>query len=634
MGSVFKKDFTKPLPAGAEVIMRNQQPMARWKDRRGKTKMAPLVVSNDGTQRMRIESSKYIAKYRDGNGLVREVATGCRDKTAALAVLADLEKRAELIRSGVLSNDEAKVADARTELIQHHIEVFLNSMVAKGLSKSHRVNTEGRLRRVVRECSFVRLSDISRDTFERWLVTQQTGNMSARTRNTHLQAIRSFCGWCVETSRLSIDPLRQVAKASEKEDRRLVRRSMTADELQRLLYVARNRRLAEYGVATVQKDEESTKRSNWTREKLTFANIENAVAIAKERLKDSPKFIEKLQHEGRERALIYKVLVLTGLRRGELRSITLGQVHLDCDAPYLELAAADEKNRQGTSIPLRGDLASDLRDWLKDRRLRSAKVLSVVNVAPASEKLFSVPDSLLRALNRDLEAAGIAKKDERGRSLDLHALRTSFGTLLSAGGVTPRTAQEAMRHSDIKLTMGAYCDPALLDVSSAMDKLPDLYLDGVPTAAQVSATGTTGSGRKLAPMLAPTSDFWGQIGSIPVQSEEKSALTERAKRGEKTREKSTFSKYPRRDSNLQPSASEADASQFQTLTQTQVMPTEDSACSNACTGNSKIANPTETTNVRLANGSDIVNQLGEIILSLSEADRGKLAALLLAKAKS
>ncbi len=68
-------------------------------------------------------------------------------------------------------------------------------------------------------------------------------------------------------------------------------------------------------------------------------------------------------------------------------------------------------------------------------------------------------DGFLRILNRDLHAAGIPKQDDRGRTVDVHALQTTFGTLLSKAGVSPRTAQQAMRHSDIKLTMGVYTDP-------------------------------------------------------------------------------------------------------------------------------------------------------------------------------
>jgi integrase len=48
---------------------------------------------------------------------------------------------------------------------------------------------------------------------------------------------------------------------------------------------------------------------------------------------------------------------------------------------------------------------------------------------------------------RGLAAAGIPFGDERGRRVDLQALRTTFGTLLSASGVSPRVAMELMRHS-------------------------------------------------------------------------------------------------------------------------------------------------------------------------------------------
>ena len=56
-------------------------------------------------------------------------------------------------------------------------------------------------------------------------------------------------------------------------------------------------------------------------------------------------------------------------------------------------------------------------------------------------------------------------------------MRTTFGTGLSKAGVAPRTAQAAMRHSKIDLTMNVYTDPRLLDVAGAIAALPDLPLD-------------------------------------------------------------------------------------------------------------------------------------------------------------
>jgi len=57
-------------------------------------------------------------------------------------------------------------------------------------------------------------------------------------------------------------------------------------------------------------------------------------------------------------------------------------------------------------------------------------------------------------------------------SVAIHALRHTFGTHLSLAGVLPRTAQAAMRHSRLELTMNVYTDPVLLDVAGAVNALP------------------------------------------------------------------------------------------------------------------------------------------------------------------
>ncbi|KPK50544.1 MAG: hypothetical protein AMK72_01985 [Planctomycetes bacterium SM23_25] len=78
----------------------------------------------------------------------------------------------------------------------------------------------------------------------------------------------------------------------------------------------------------------------------------------------------------------------------------------------------------------------------------------------------------IRVFGADLQAAGIPKYDNRGRVVDIHALRHTFGTHLSAAGVHPRTAMAAMRHSRIELTMNLYTDPVLLDVAEAVEAMP------------------------------------------------------------------------------------------------------------------------------------------------------------------
>src|ERR1019366_655913 len=151
-------------------------------------------------------------------------------------------------------------------------------------------------------------------------------------------------------------------------------------------------------------------------------------------------------------------------------------------------------------------LADDLRQWLAAELVRlqaQARDQRAPTPArlPAAMRIFTVPKGLIRILDRDLEMAGIAKTDERGRTLDVHALRTTFCTLLSVGGVAPRTAQSAMRHSDIRLTMQTYTDPKLLDVRGALDSLPALPLGAGSKPSEAILTGTDAS--PLAPRLAP-----------------------------------------------------------------------------------------------------------------------------------
>lgn len=178
-----------------------------------------------------------------------------------------------------------------------------------------------------------------------------------------------------------------------------------------------------------------------------------------------PETIAKYIRVGRERALIYKTLVLTGLRLGELTALRVRDVALDAPRPYLILDARHEKNRKGSEIPLRADLATDLREWVAG--------------APADRALFRLHENFVKVLNRDLAFAGIAKHDDRGRTACVHSLRHSHASLLNRAGVGPRTVQASMRHGSLDMT-AVYSDPRLLDIEAALEALPALPLDLTP----------------------------------------------------------------------------------------------------------------------------------------------------------
>ena len=187
MGNVFKKTVTRPLPPGAEIIVRQGVRLARWRDGKGKMKTSPVTTGRDGAERIRDESSTYVARYRDGNNQVVEVSTGCRDKSAAENVLADLKRKAERVRSGLLTPAEARTAEHLATPIGEHVAAYKTHLEAVGTSPKHRYETRRRLNRVLSECRFGTLGDLERGAVEARLVGEAKRakkGMSARTRNT------------------------------------------------------------------------------------------------------------------------------------------------------------------------------------------------------------------------------------------------------------------------------------------------------------------------------------------------------------------------------------------------------------------------------------------------------------------
>ncbi len=503
MGTVFKKQTTRPVPAGAEVTEKAGQRVAKWRVR-GKLRTAPLTRGKSGGDRIVTESGTYFAKFRDAGGIVVTKPTGCRDRQAAEQLLKKWEREVEQVRAGTLDRKALDAARQATVPLEEHLIAYERSLIAAEVSDVYRANTLRGVRRIAKECGFATPAQFSRETIVAWLAARMAPDeqMSASARNYYRQSVVTFANWCVATGRLLGHDLDRLPKADPKADPRRQRRALTEDELRRVLAVAAARPLTD--ARTVRR------------------GVRKGEALAE--LRDDT--VTRLQAVGRERALIYKTLVLTGLRANELRTLTAAQLDLAPGRAFLQLDAADEKSGEGNAVAIRDDLAADLRGWLdhKLKELQEAAKAACEPIplrAPGDAPVFDVPAGLLRILDRDLKAAGIPKRDDRGRTVDVHAMRTTFGTLLSKTGTAPRTAQAAMRHSDIKLTMGVYTDPRLLDVRGAVERLPALPLSDGGRSPEAGAGVTTGTdGRShlapswVAPTVAPTGYNQGRSGAL------------------------------------------------------------------------------------------------------------------------
>ena len=331
-------------------------------------------------------------------------------------------------------------ASAATKPLAVHLDDFRESLAARGNTIRHVDLVKSRARRVIDACRFTFWADIAPSKVETYLKHRRDGNgdkpgISAQTSNFHLQAVKQFCRWMVADRRAIESPIAHLKALNTRTDRRHDRRALTVDELGRLLRAAAGGPLR-FGMT------------------------------------------------GPDRALLYRLAVETGLRRGEIASLTRFSFDLDGSEPTVTVAAAYSKHRREDVLPLRMELAEALRAHL-------AKKLPD---APA----FKLPDRQHNAkmIRADLEAAGIPYRDDAGRVPDFHALRHTFITNLVRAGVKPKVAQSLARHGTIGLTMDRYSHSFVEDERTALESLPTI--DG--GADEQRATGTDDA-RACAPLV-------------------------------------------------------------------------------------------------------------------------------------
>jgi len=238
------------------------------------------------------------------------------------------------------------------------------------------------------------------------------------------EALTAFCDWCVTRGYLADDPLRRLGKFDITPGTR--RRALTPEEIKRLLEVA-------------------------------------------------PE----------HRRLLYETALVTGLRAGELRSLTVD--HLDLQQNGLQLDAGWTKNRKSAFQPLPHDLVNRLREFAD-----TGSVLELYRRAARSRRSAQIPKNPLlfvahdpaHQLDQDLVASGIPKVTEAGK-LDFHALRTTFVSMLFESGASAKETQALARHSTADLTMNVYARTRDERLMQVVERLAEMVLLPEPCAHSV-----------------------------------------------------------------------------------------------------------------------------------------------------
>jgi integrase len=170
---------------------------------------------------------------------------------------------------------------------------------------------------------------------------------------------------------------------------------------------------------------------------------------------------------------IWYTFLVTGIRRGELASLTFADI--DWDGRELVIPGDVAKNHKPRRIPIDAGLWEILcrqRETAPNRQpgtAQSPKLVAIIRrrlshdhvFVTSTNMPFDTPATLSHAFMRDCTRAGIMVRtlDGQGRvkeHVDLHSLRRTFATNLIANGADPKTVQEILGHGSLDMTMRIY----------------------------------------------------------------------------------------------------------------------------------------------------------------------------------
>jgi integrase len=402
----------------------------------GRVFQPPYTVKGANGERIAKKSKHWHIEFTNEHGRTVRRKAGLTKEQAR-----DALRKAE---SDVLSaKNGLPTRRAKDCLLSKLAESYLDEQ-ARVVSVKHLYNLRQRLTATIEGTGAVFLKDLTPERVEEFLDEFAARDRSARTVNMYRQSVVQMLNWAVRRKIVPYNPLECVARLPEHEKRR-ERRALLRDESER----------------------------------LSVSAVEGPLRRIKKAYKGGkipPEVIAELSDQGERNDLIYAVFQQTGLRVDELRR--MARADFDLAEMSFRVRAEISKNRKEAILPLHPALAERLRDWMKR------------HPAPESAPALIVPKGFLRIFDDDIAAAGILKRDSAGRTLDLHALRHTFGTRLCEMGVDPKTIQILMRHSSPVLTLGVYLHSDRERMSRAVAKLPEIQPQPQTSPLTLARTGT------------------------------------------------------------------------------------------------------------------------------------------------
>ena len=316
-----------------------------------------------------VKAGFYRAKYRDACGELCDhvlvLANGQRvtDKTVAESELAKILKRVERKAAGLVD----PVVQNAALPIRVVLGQFIGHLRRKGVGRQYLRQALGYNKWLIEHAPMERFADFREDRIDKALAMLADKGLSPRTVNAYREVALAMGQWALAVARIiDRNPVAAIRKRDQAVDTRKVRRALTVDEAYRLLRVSGPRRL------------------------------------------------------------FYAVQIWTGLRVGEATALEWRDLDLDGARPCIRLRAATTKAGRADVLPLHPDLVELLRSAKPAFAQPTASIFRGAPTLGTFKGKWYGKGEERRHVRGDLDRAGIAFADDRDRTVDRHALRTTF----------------------------------------------------------------------------------------------------------------------------------------------------------------------------------------------------------------
>ena len=356
----------------------------------------------------------FVSK-RTSEAFAQKITELCGLPTAGISPDAELQRwldglplkfQDKFIKWGLI--DSRRIEGQRP--VSEHVSDYIESI--EGFSSGYIGHVKNYLKKIMADCRFYYFRDITKSAVETYLGKLKKDGFNNTTRGHYLDSLKTFLNWAEQDRRITNNPIDKIEKPARDSKKKGV---LTPEQFVQLI-------------------------------RTTF---EKNILIGK--------------LTGQDRAVLYMLGGVTGIRRKELLNLIWDDINLG-DNAYVRVPASLAKNHK------------EAQQLIPPAMVFILTALKASTRPTGTDRVFvGIRRSIDTAelIKGDLTAAGIPLKDRDGNKIYFHSLRNSYISFLANSQTPAKIIMQLARHSDFKLTFNTYARAFEKAEKKAINCLPN-----------------------------------------------------------------------------------------------------------------------------------------------------------------